>query len=379
MNNPVSEPFPGVIGQIEQRRLIMRAITSNRLAHAYLFIGPAGTGKRALAVEIARVLNCPKGMDSALSGCDCQSCSALRKWRHPNLQTIFPLPALKRNEKDEGVASDAALNDILNLLAVNPYAPLHYSGTGQILIDHVREAREKVSLTPEKSGTRVIVIHPADRMNDAASNALLKLLEEPPEKCLLILTAESRRDLLPTILSRCQQVKFPPLPPELISEILTARHGIGNERAMTMAALANGSYTHAIELIDSQTDVMTTSALDFLRAVAMGNAAKISESIDGWLAGETSRELIKNRLDITGLWIIDALTVLGDSSNGEPSRLRIPNSATSVTRMAQKFGSEKLLSALQEIEEAKLAIDANSMQSLALTVLAIKLKRIFLS
>ncbi len=392
--NSSGHPFPSLIGQNQPRDLLMRVIRSGRLAHAYLFIGPEGTGKRALAIELARVLNCPKGVEIAAFGCDCHSCVSMMKWRHPNLLTIFPLPRL---DKDKGESSDKALAAILSQLEANPYTPVVYSvpreseidptrearkkgpsESREILIDHIREARNKVSLAPDRDGMRVLFIHPADAMNDESANALLKLLEEPPDKCLLILTAESRRGVLPTILSRCQQIWFSPLPEEIIAEALISRNGIDPDRATTIASLANGSFTHALELLTHQTGEMTADSLEFLRSAAVGNVAKIAESVEKWLEDATRTD-VKDRLDITNLWLLDALTTIASSNGSKPFALRIPNSGPSVVKMGERYGAEKLLKAMSELEEAKLAIDANAMQSLALTALAIKLKRIFQS
>ncbi len=379
LTNLENQPFPSVIGQIEPRDLLMRVLKSGRLAHAYLFVGPEGTGKRALAIELARVLNCPKGVEIASLGCQCHSCVSMLKWHHPNLLTVFPLPSLKKDLKDEGVASDAAHNEILSNLGLSSYSPLRFTGTGQILIDHIREARDKISFAPDNSGMRILFIHPAETMNEQSANALLKLLEEPPERCLLLLTADSPRNVLPTILSRCQQVRFSPLPRETIASALIARNGVNADRAGTIASLANGSFTHAMELLDSQTDEMTTAGLDFLRSAAVGNVAKITETVENWVGEDATRSEIKDRLDITSLWILDALNSIAAKTGGEQPNLRISNSGPSVARMAERYSAEQLLEALRELEEAKLAIDANAMQSLALTALAIKLKRVFQS
>ncbi len=379
MTTSETAPFPAVIGQIEQRQLMARIISTGRLAHAYLFVGPEGSGKRTLAIEMARVLNCPKGVETSLGGCDCHSCTSMMKWRHPNLWTIFPLPALKLGEKEEGKASDEVHNLLLSQLAIDAYTPLRYERTGKILIDHVREARKKVSFAQGLSGIRVLFIHPADAMNEQSSNALLKLLEEPPEKCLLILTTESTRDVLPTILSRCQQVHLTPLPRGDITEALILAKSIEPTRASTIAALSNGSYTQALEWLGEKTEEIASDGLEFLRSVATGNVGKITELIEKWAAEDATRSELKGRLDITSLWILDALTVLGASDGSPQVPLRIHGSGQNVARMAERYGASRLIEILGELEEAKLAIDTNAMQTLVLTTLSIKLKRIFQS
>ena len=202
-------PFPSIIGQVEARRILWKALRHKRLAHAYLFTGMEGVGRMALALELARVLNCSQDpLVSATEDCDCRSCVNIRNWRHPNLIGLFPLPNI---DKDKGEEADRVFAEIIALKSSDPYAPLKLVGTGRILIDQVREIRSRLSLTSDRIGKRVVIIQPADRMTDEASNAILKLLEEPPDDCCLLLITESIRLLMPTIVSRCQVIRFAPL------------------------------------------------------------------------------------------------------------------------------------------------------------------------
>ena len=89
--------FPSVIGQERVKNLLQRILASKRLGHSYLFVGQEGTGRTAIALEIARVLNCNYDINSSVHGCDCQSCKMISKWHHPNLMPIFPLPPIKGN------------------------------------------------------------------------------------------------------------------------------------------------------------------------------------------------------------------------------------------------------------------------------------------
>jgi len=301
------------------------------------------------------------------------------KWRHPSLLTVFPLPKIEKDKKNGFDASDAAHNEIRARLAATSYASLRFSGTGQILIDHIREIRENLALTTDEGGTRVVIIHPAEALKDDSANAMLKLLEEPPDRCLLILTAVSYRDVIPTILSRCQQLRFPPLQQGEIAETLKIRNGLEPAKAASIAALATGSYTHALELLDQKTDEMTQSSLEFLRSAATGNVGKIVDIVESWLGEDVSRSVSKDRLDITSLWILDALTFIAESESSSTLAIRIPEGRVSASKLGERYGAQRLLSVLNELEEAKLAIDTNALQQMVFTNLAVKLKRIFQS
>ncbi len=376
--NPDHLPFPGVIGQADARNLILRAIRSDRLAHAYLFLGPEGSGKLSLALELARFLNCREDQEiAAFTHCNCQSCRQMRTWRHPNLLPVFPLPKL---DLEKGEPAQKALNAILATLGEDVYSPLKFEKTGQILIDQVRELRNMLSLMPDLPGVRVAIISPADKMNPNAANALLKHLEEPPPLCLLILIAESSRELLPTVVSRCQQVRLAPLDTPTIEDALIARRGLDQEHAKTVAVLARGNFTRAIQLAAEQTESLIGESLDFLRRAVVGDVQKMSEEIDRWTSGETGRAEradLQERLDFTNLWLHDALVAKAYGSNASEN-LQIRRAGQSAEKMASRYRVEQIEQVITEIEETRLALDSNAVASLALTALAIKINRVLM-
>lgn len=200
-------PFSAIRGQDRAIGILRRSVASGRVAHAYLFEGPDGCGKMLTAISLVAYLFCR-------SDEPCGSCPACRKLaggQHPDLHILGP-------EK------------------------------GVIKIDRVRQLQLELSLRPVEAPKKVCIVSQADRMNHAAANAFLKTLEEPPGSAVIILLSDTPTALLPTILSRCQRLRFDPLPTETVAELLVSR-GIPTEQAQSAAQLAGGSMAKALAIL----------------------------------------------------------------------------------------------------------------------------------
>ncbi len=364
--------FPAVIGQKDVKVLLRKAVLHDRMAHAYLFSGPSGTGRLAMALEMARILNCRKGYEASITDlCECASCKNIRRWQHPNLFPIFPLPPL---DKNKGVDAEVSYMEIIAVLSIDPYSPVTHSGSGRILIDQIRELRNRLSLASDRSGVRTLIIEPADRMTMESANAILKLLEEPPDNCCLILVTESTRTLLPTIVSRCQKIVFPPLTPTDIADTLMERKGCDREKAEQVANISAGSYVRATSLLEGNVLEQLETGLEYLRAAAMDNALNIIDIIEALPRGVT-RQSIKELLAITSLWLKDALVLQSGALDQTRQYLSIPHKEEVIVKMAAKYNSGQLADALNCIEEAILAIDSYVNLPMLLTALALKIQR----
>ncbi|HZR85061.1 MAG TPA: DNA polymerase III subunit delta' [Candidatus Binatia bacterium] len=208
--------LPEVRGQERAVAALRRAIAGGRLAHAYVFAGPPGVGKRTTALALARACLCPEAPDE---GCGvCTECRLVAAGSHPDLF----IEDLARAQLDKPNAT-------------------HLS------IDQIRRVRSHLALRPVRGARKVALVDPAERMTADAQNALLKTLEEPPGSATLILVSSNPDALLPTIRSRCQRLAFRPLSDELVAELLAAE-GIEPEAARWAAPLADGSLDVAREL-----------------------------------------------------------------------------------------------------------------------------------
>ena len=189
-----------------------RAVAAERLAHAYLFLGPAGVGKADFARELTRFLFCLNRSDSQFGDGDLGSCGTCRNCRrieHGNLPDLHWF-GRKENKRD-------------------------------IIIDTVRELQYEMSLKPFEGPWKVFVIEEADRLNVASANCLLKVLEEPPERSLILLLAEEQENFLPTILSRVHVVRFKELQIGELANVLVKPNGMDAEEARFLARLSGGS------------------------------------------------------------------------------------------------------------------------------------------
>jgi DNA polymerase-3 subunit delta' len=263
--------WSSIIDQGRVKRILRGTLERGRLAHAYLFTGPEGVGTDATAIELAKVVNCE---GSRVEACDaCNSCRKFAQLQHPNITLVFPLP-VGRNEVsgDPPLAklsdADIALvQEEIRTKARNPYHSISIPKASGIKINSIREIRRESALTSFEAGMKVFIVFDADLMTDEASNALLKTLEEPQQDTLLILTTSRPDNLLPTIVSRCQHVRFELLPEDAIRQALIERESIDENRARLIARLANGSYARALAYLDPVLFDRRKEAVDFLRVV----------------------------------------------------------------------------------------------------------------
>ncbi len=197
-------------GQIEQN--LSQAISRNRIAHAYLFLGPRAAGKFQFALRFAQALICERKNFPPCG--DCPDCKQIQARTHPDL----------------------------HLLEVEP-------DEDQIKINAVREFQKLLSLRPFQARWKVGIIKDAENLTIQAMNALLKTLEEPLPNTVLILTSSNRSRLLPTVVSRCQTLRFPPVKTELLVEILLREQKLSPEKARLVAYYAEGSLEKIDQLV----------------------------------------------------------------------------------------------------------------------------------
>jgi len=199
--------FDDILGHERVRALLGRAIRQGRLPHALLLAGPAGVGKKALALAAARRLLCEAEGDEPCGAC--AACRRASRGLHPDLMFVAP----------EGTA---------------------------IKIEAVRELVRQIAGRPFEAAARAFVVDDAHLMTEQAANALLKSLEEPPPTSHVFLVSASPQGLLPTIRSRCQWLRFGPLPPTVLEGHLVQEHGLSPEEARLRVSVAGGSLGAAL-------------------------------------------------------------------------------------------------------------------------------------
>ncbi len=216
--------WQGIYGHDQLVERFQRSLASGRLPSSFLFLGPEGIGKRTFAIKLAKALLCPKGAPEKLMPCGtCDSCRQLDAGNHPDLD-IVGLPEDKREIPLKTFIGDKE----------------HRNQEGLC---------HQIALRPMLGKRRVAIIDDADYLNIESSNCLLKTLEEPPPGAVLILIGTSRGRQLPTILSRTQVVRFQPLAPEVVAQLLVEQ-GIAENayQAEALAAASGGSLHRALQL-----------------------------------------------------------------------------------------------------------------------------------
>jgi DNA polymerase-3 subunit delta' len=195
---------------------IRRFVSSGRVPPSLLFAGPDGSGKLQAATNLAKALNCLRADEAAGDACD--ECSACRRI-------------------DEG-----SFPDVRRVGREGP--------GGQVKAESVRQVVAESPFRPFEGKKRVYIFEEADRMNPTAANTLLKTLEEPPPWTVLVLLTANESAILPTLLSRCQKIRFLPLLPQEVAEVLIKEHQLPRETARLAAGVAGGNLTRALELAD---------------------------------------------------------------------------------------------------------------------------------
>ena len=250
MNLDIFSAQPRVWERLSQIRI------SKQVGGAYLFSGPVGCGKESLAIRFAQLLNCETSSEKP---CDtCPSCQRFRQLQHEKLKLIFPLPAV-RKKKDNGSGTSSTIGkgdmelvtEAIAKKAEDHFHKIKIPKSNRILIQSIRELRKTLYLKSEPSGRKIVLIFDAHLLSvgiGEAANALLKILEEPPENTTLILVTDHVELLLPTILSRCQRVGIPRLNDIFIRDWLQMKM-VKDSEIQLLAGLSQGNIHQAWFLI----------------------------------------------------------------------------------------------------------------------------------
>ena len=279
--------FVDIIGQEKVTELLRRSVDENRLAHALLVTGPRGNGKLAIAVALARYLLCGNKHGGEACGV-CPTCIKVDKLIHSDLHFVFPVKKKKSSGSDSAPISDDYIAEWRELLIKNPY--FSYDAWLQKLdvenqqpMIYERESAEilhKLSMHAREGGWKVVIIWLPEKMKEAGSNKLLKIIEEPPADTLFILVSEEPDQIIPTILSRTQRVDVPRIAQEDMHRALIARYGLTPEDAARIAQQCGGSVEKAEELLSL--DEEKTLYLELFAQMMRAAYARNIQEMKGW-------------------------------------------------------------------------------------------------
>lgn len=248
--------FKDIIGQEEVKSRLRQSVQEGRIPHAQLLWGPSGVGKLQLAIAYAQYIACPHRTGEDSCG-ECPSCRQFQRLEHPDLHFVFPV--FKADSGRDSVCDDFIDKFRNQVLSCGYFDSADwYSAIGAetkqciIYAAESAEIMRKLSLKAYTGGYKVMIIWLPEKMHPVCANKLLKLLEEPPEQTLFLLVSEEPDALLPTILSRTQQIKVPRLREREIAEALIQKKGVEVALAADYAHIANGSYLQALKLLSAK-------------------------------------------------------------------------------------------------------------------------------
>lgn len=299
--------FSEVIGQDFVKRSLIKSVKNNRVSHAQLFLGPEGSGNLAMAIAFAQYISCEDKQEDDSCG-ECPSCVKYKGIAHPDLHFIFPVATNKEVTKNP--RSDLFMQEWRAAIIENPYLSLgqwhRHLGieNKQAIInaDDCNEIVKKLSLKTFESEYKVMIIWKAERLFHSAAPKLLKILEEPPSKTLFLLIAENSEQIIQTILSRTQIVRFKKLDHKSLETTLSQKYGLEGDKLNYVVKMSAGNYTEALRLIDHSV-IKEFNFVEFQKWMRMcfrKDVVKLMEWIDevGKIGRERQKSFIEHALQM---------------------------------------------------------------------------------
>jgi len=342
--------FKSIIDQKKPIRLLKNILLNSTIPSALLFTGTDGIGKSTAALAFAMACNCEGGeakpnngqfADEYLPVADpcgcCRSCMKIQSGNHPDIIRVEPSGNFIKIRQ---------IRDICNTLSLKPY-----------------EAR-----------LRIIIISDAQAMNPQAANALLKVLEEPPERTILILTSLQTFDLLPTIVSRCQNIRFSPIPREKIETFLIEKRGLNAEDAAIFSAMANGSIAKALSMTIKNSQPNWICLRDrVLNVIGLEQTDSLSLQpiIIFLLFAERlskNKEIIQDLLEIIKTYLRDLIIY-----KYSPEKIVNKDLILKIQYISRKISVKSLLSQIEVIQTAQKDMKANTNLRLTLEIMMLRL------
>jgi DNA polymerase-3 subunit delta' len=297
---------------------------------AFLFTGVDGIGRQRMAIALGMALNCLNPVGVSACG-KCASCSKVISGSHPDIVTVEP----------EGVF---------------------------IKIDQVRDISRQLRFAPLEGGWRMVIINDAHAMNLEASNAMLKILEEPPKRTIFVLTASQTTDLLPTIVSRCQQIAFRPIPHEKVAQLLIDDQGLDRQTARMLAISTKGSLGKALSTDVGKWKAWRSSLFEQITTLSGETVQPLfafAESVSG------ARDRLLDALEMIMVWFRDVLVF-----KVTPDRIINEDFEAEIRSASQRESVSSLLEKVEAVDSAQKAISRNANARLTVEVMLLRLRSV---
>ncbi len=323
--------FHDILGHDRPVAILKRALAQGTLAHAYLFSGEAGIGKKMTALALAAALHCGDLREN--SGCGvCPSCRAAATLNHPDVHVVT-------------------------------------GDGGEIKIDQIRQVQADLALKPFQGEKKVLIVDGAEDMNPASANAFLKTLEEPPGDTLIVLISSMPQGLLPTIRSRCQEIRFHPLSRRTLAQALVLRRGLSEADAWFVAALAQGSMGRGLEMDVEQEKAEREEFLGLWSRLGDMGADEALAHADAFAK---DRERFERLLDRGVQWLRDAVVF---HETGDEKLLVYAHGGDALKERYTGVSLERMLLDMELFSESRSLLDRRVSAQLVADNLFLKLGR----
>lgn len=373
--------FSKVLGQEHIKNHLKQSANHGRVPHAQLFVGPEGSGTLLMAIAYAQYLLCNKE-DRERSETNGVNNSKFLNFSHPDLHFAFPV-ATNDKVKSHPV-SNHFMEEWRELLKEQPYGNLFDwykkigvdNKQGQIGVDEAQDIVKSLSLKAYEGGFKVMIVWMPEKLNIAAANKLLKLIEEPPNNTVFILVSEDEEQILSTIKSRCQVLHFPPLAGEVIKNALIKQYQLEESVALKIAHQADGNYNKACDLVyrDSEDLQFEEWFVFWIRSAfkAKGNKSAVHDLIS-WSddISRTGRETQKQFLQFCLNLFRQALLLNYGAEN--LVYLEPKTDGFKLENFAPFVHDSNILEICDELQDAIYHIERNGNAKIVLTDLSIKL------
>jgi DNA polymerase-3 subunit delta' len=314
-----------LVGNKQVKDTLGRLIAAGRVPNALLFTGPEGVGKKQFALELARSLVCTNRRDAMACG-ECAACKRVGE---------FSTPTFEKGDESDFV-----------FFTQHPDVGIVLPFRRNLRIGAIRALDREAHFRPYEAESRVFIVEDADKMNDSASNALLKTLEEPPPTSHIILIAARADTLLPTIRSRCQTIRFGPVPFDELESYLITAHEFSPEDAALAARVSGGSVGRAIQIVPASFRTQRSLMLGVIRAAVAGDRRELLAASEEMNAA-ISKDEYEEKLSILQTLVHD-VWLLRNGAN-EDAILNI-DIKPDLAELAARTSSQTLSGWLEEIE-----------------------------
>jgi DNA polymerase-3 subunit delta' len=323
--------FQQIVGHDSIIQHLQNAIQAGKVSHAYIFHGEEGMGKKTLAAAFAKTLQCEEGKNISCN--DCKSCMQADSNNHPDIIRVT-------HEKVSIGVEDIRL-----------------------------QVNSDIQVKPYNSRYKIYIIDSADRLTEAAQNALLKTIEEPPEYAIILLLVSNINLILPTILSRCVQLNLKPVNKQVIKDFLMEKHQVPDYMAEVAANFSGGNVGKAINYASSEEfERMKEDVLHILKYI---DEMELNEVISGLKTITAGKASIEDNIDLMILWYRDVLML---KATEDPNLLLYKDEFPFIKKQANRRSYEGIEMIISAMEKAKIRLKANVNLDLVLELMLLTIK-----